>query len=709
MDKYFGEIQAGVKPAPLPVQDVTFESTRRISYEDPFASAPQLRIMYPSVEMYDDDGYALDFLCMLLSSDRKSPMYKIIVEEKKLASGISMYNSQMELAGMVSVQATTFPDVKLDEVYNAVGEAYARFEENGIDDKDLERYKTIMETQTYNRLVSDLNKALYMAQDNTFTGDPDHTMKELTKYRKVSKADIMRVYDKYIKGKNYLGISIVPAGETGLALSSSVPAVLNTEGLDEQELKSQAGGIIDDPYEKTPSLFDRSIEPPLMANTPELKVPEIWNITLGNGITVKGISYTELPLVNFYIRLNDGMLRDSPAEPGVAYMTAQMMNEGTALKTPEELQEAKGQLGASISVSAGTESMTISGMCLKKNFKEVIALVEEILLQPRWDEKSFGIVKERNLDNLRQSATQPSYIGSSLFRKLIFGRDNIISNTTVGTEESVSAITMDDLKAFYNVNISPSVAKMGFVGGLNSREVERALTSLTRNWEAKDVVRPVITITPQKPEAKLYFVDYPGASQSYIIMGNRATPLNSPSAFTDDIINDKLGGSAGSILFDVLRLKHGYTYGAYSGFMQGNYANSFSAYSSVQAIATKESLALFRDILSGYKDDYSSEYLETTRNSMLRTMNGSFETPGALLGMLQTIDYYDMPEDYVKRRETTLKTITLEQAKDAIARNIVFDNMVIVVVGDAQSQLANVKSLGLGAVLLVDRNGDPVK
>lgn len=707
--KYFEEIPAGVKPEVPKVQNVVFDSTKLIYYEDAFASAPLFELIYPSVEMYNEDGYALDFLTMLLAGDKKSPMYKVLVEEKKLMSDISMYNAQMELAGFIELGATTFPNIKMDSVYSGIEEAYKRFEQNGISDKDLERYKTMLETRAYNGLVSTNGKAITMAQDNVFGGTPDRTLKDIDKYRAVTKEDVMRVYDKYIKGKNYLAISIVPKGQADLALKGSVPAKVDQESIEEQELKSQAGSVVDDPYERTPSKIDRSIEPALMDNTPELKIPAIWNSTLTNGMIIKGIEYTELPLINFSIVLNDGMLLDSPTKPGVAYLTAQMMNEGTALKTPEELEEVMGQLGTSIRVSSGTESMTIGGVCLKKNFKKVMELVEEILLQPRWDEKSFALVKERTIDNIRQNASQPAYIGSSIFKKVIFGKESILSCDPSGTEESIAAITLDDLKAFYNTYISPSTAKMSFVGGLTQSEVKKTLASLNKNWKAKEVKQPQIAETSAKPEAKLYFIDYPGARQSYIMIGNKAMPMNSPEAYPASIVNDKLGASSGSILFDILRLQRGYTYGAYSGFSQGNYLNFFRASSSVQATVTKESLELFREILTGYGNEYSQEYLDVTLNSMLRTMNGAFETPGALMGMLQMINIYDMPEDFVKQRETTLKTMTLEQAKEHIAKDINYDNMVIIVVGDAESQLTNVKKANIGTMSVLDKNGNPVK
>lgn len=161
---------------------------------------------------------------------------------------------------MIVFDTKTFPNVKLDEVRAAYDEALARFEKNGIDPKDLERYKVQEETRTYNRLTSTNGKALSMARDNVFGGTPDRTLKDLERYRAVTPEDVMRVYEKYIKGKNLLSISIFPQNGQELALSGATQVFSDQESIEEQELNSESGKVVDDPYEKTPSAFDRSIE-----------------------------------------------------------------------------------------------------------------------------------------------------------------------------------------------------------------------------------------------------------------------------------------------------------------------------------------------------------------------------------------------------------------------------------------------------------------
>ena len=180
-----------------------------------------------------------------------------------------------------------------------------------------------------------------------------------------------------------------------------------------------------------------------------------------------------------------------------------------------------------------------------------------------------------------------------------------------------------------------------------------------------------------------------------------------PDAYPATIVNDKLGESSGSLLFEILRLQHGYTYGAYSGFSQNNRINTFQAWSSVQATVTKESLDLFRNILENYGEEYSQEWLDKSKESMLRTMCGAFETPNAQLNMLRTIALFGLPDDYVKQREQTLKSITLEEAKQIIEKYMDFNRMTVVVVGDAASQLENVRSLGFEPIVV--RLNEPIE
>ena len=138
----------------------------------------------------------------------------------------------------------------------------------------------------------------------------------------------------------------------------------------------------------------------------------------------------------------------------------------------------------------------------------------------------------------------PNYLASITFSKLVLGKDNVLSTDISGTPESVEAITMDDLKAFYDRNISPSAASFHIVGDVEQARVEKALSGLGERWPAKEVAMPSFVFPPSPEKAVLYFVDVPGAKQSVINIGNLALTRDNPDFYKAEVANYMLGGTA---------------------------------------------------------------------------------------------------------------------------------------------------------------------
>lgn len=703
IQKYFGEIKKGADVAKPEIKPLELKETKKVLWEDAYAKLPQLSVLYPTVESYNKDSYALQFFTSLFANGKKSPLYKIVVEEKKLAPSVGAYNGAREVAGYAQIGIRAFEGVNLNDVYSAIEEAYTRFEKDGVDEQELQKLKVMQEVMLYNRMSGVRGKALMMARDNEFGGKPDASFDELKKYQSVTKEDIMAVYEKYFKGKPYLALSIVPKGKPELALKESKPAAITVEKVEDQTLKSKGGKIVDDEYLRTESSFDRSDEPAYLPNTPSITVPPIWTGKLANGMGLYGITQSELPIIQVNISLKGGLLLDPANRSGLSYLNAQLMNEGTALKTPEELESAMGLLGASIRVSSGIEGMNISISCLSKNFKEVMALAEEMILQPRFDEKALERIKSKVKSTIRQNSVDPSEIAMSVSKRLLFGEQSILAQDTYGTDASLDSISMDDIKNFYNSFVSPSIANFNIAGAIDQKTCEKAIASLVEKWTAKDVSVPEPAAGVSAKRGQIYFVDYPGAPQSMIMVCKNGIPYNSPEYYPSVFANNNLGGGSQGRLFDVLRLQKGYTYGAYSEFEAQQFFNMFIAYSSVQGSTTKDALQTFKDLISNYGTEFNEEDLTKTKNSLLKAKAASFETLGDLVGMLTNISTYNLPFDYVKQQEETINTMTVERTKEIIGKELNANDMIYVVVGDARTQLNQLTSIGLGKPILVKR------
>ncbi len=700
IEKYFGEIKAHGDPKPMPKMPVTLDKTTKLYHEDNFARASKLTMVWPTVEDGHKDAYALQYLASLLSEGKKAPLYKVLVKEKNLTSYAAAYPYPKELAGEFYVSLTANHGVSLADAEDAIFEAFKKFEQEGFSEKDVERVKATLETDFYNGITSLIDKCFNLAMSNTFNNDPGYLVKDLANLKAVTKEDIIRVYEEYIKDKPYVATSFVPKGQVDLAAAGSEKAPIVEENVEDVVYKSAADHEMGELVE-TVSSFDRSVEPE-KGPMPEINLPQVWEKELSNGMKVYGVLHDELPLVSYELIIRGGHLLDSIDKPGVANLTAQLMNEGTKNKTPEELEEEIDFLGASINVRSGRETFIVSGNCLARNFEKTIDLVEEILLEPRWDEEEFELAKTRMINGIKRSKASADNVASRTFAKLLYGEDHIFGIPTSGTEKSVEAITLDDLKAYYAANISPTVASFEIAGDVSPARVEKALASISENWEKKNVKFPEYKLPEPIKESKVYFVDIPGAKQSALRVGNLAMKRSDKDYYPAYVMNYQLGGVFGSHINMMLREEKGYTYGARSGFSGTKIIGPFQASTSVITDATLESLEIIRDLTNAYKEGISDEELKFTQNAILKSNTRRFETMDNMLNMLWMIDYYGMPVDYIKGNEAVVKGMTLESHKALANKYLHPDKMIYLVVGDAATQLKPLKKLGFGEPVLLD-------
>jgi zinc protease len=608
--KYFGEIKPKTEVAKLEPQPVTLSKTKRLFHEDNFATAPQLNMVWPTPQQYTEDAYALDFLAELISSGKKAPLYQVLVKDKNLTSRTTAYNNSQELAGEFYITITANNGVNLNEVEAGIFEAFKIFEKEGVSGNDVERIKAGLETGFYNGIGSVLGKSFQLAQYNVFAGDPGFITTDIENIKKVTKEEVMRVYNKYIKDKPFIMTSFVPKGQLILITENSTKAPVVEEKISEniaKIVKNTNQEIL-----KTPSNFDRSVEPS-QGTSPKLNLPSTWTTSLKNGMKVYGIEQNEIPTVNFSLVMEGGHLLDDINKNGVANLITDIMMEGTANKTPQELEEEIEMLGARINMYTTRESIVISANCLVRNFDKTLALVEEILLEPRWDEEEFARIKIKTINEIKRSDANPNVVAGRVYNKILYGKNHIFSYPTSGTVASVEALTIEDLKTFYYKNFSPSISNFHIVGAITKADSKNILASFGEKWKAKEVIIPSYSIENNRNKASLYFVDIPGAKQSIINIGYISMARTDKDFYLAEVMNYKLGGSFSGNVNLILREEKGYTYGARTGFNGSKIKGTFKASSSVRTNTTGESVSIFKEEIADYKNGVSQEDLDFTK------------------------------------------------------------------------------------------------
>jgi len=641
----------------------------------------------------------------LFSRGKKAPLYKVIVEEEKLAPSASAFNGSQEITGAFRISVRAFPGTSLTDVENAITAAFARFEEEGFTEEDLGRIKAQVETSFYGGISSVMFKSFQLALYAEFGGSPGFIEEDIRNTLAVTPDDVWRVYNSYIKDKPLVLTSFVPMGQTDLVAEGSERFVIPE---DPAGLESAAAGMEVPPLDPIPSAFDRSVEP-AKGPVPAVTLPAVWTHTYTNGLRLFGIEQHEVPLVQFSLTLKGGMLLDDLDKVGVANLVSDVMMEGTANKTPLELEEAIDGLGANISMFTSRQSISLNANGLKSKAEEVFGLVEEILLEPRWDETEFARIKDQTVEALNRQRVNPGAVARNVFGTLVYGETSLLGRNTMGTEESVRSITMDDLRSYYAANISPSASYITIAGDITQAEAVELFRPLEGSWFAKDVPDPSYPEPEPMGGTALYFIDIPGSQQSQIYLGQLALPRTHPDFYATNVMNYQLGGSFNGVLNMILREEKGFTYGANSGFGGDLYSGTFQASSSVMSAATRESVEIFRDEIARYRKGISEEDLLFTRDAMTLSNTRRFETAGALLGMLGQIATYDLPFDYVAREEETVRSMTLDRHRELAQQYLDVDRMIYLVVGDAATQLDALRGLGFGNPILLDVNGRRVQ
>jgi zinc protease len=462
-------------------------------------------------------------------------------------------------------------------------------------------------------------------------------------------------------------------------------------------------------YSKATDTFDRSKQPAAGAN-PVVKVPALYQETLPNGLKVMGTKNTEIPAVTMRLSIRGGhrLEQSMPGKAGLAELTASMLNEGSEKYSGEELAAKLDRLGSDISVYAGDNETTVSVQSLTKHLPATLALLEQRLLHPRFDAKDFNRLKKQQLEKIANFANQPAVIADLTYNRLVYGSGNIAGTPVAGTTASVSSLTLDDVKDFYNKYYAPNVSYLVVVGDVDQPTLTPQLGFL-KSWAQKSVTIPTDVAGTQPDKTTVYFVNKPGAAQSEIRVGyltNLTYDATGPY-YRAYLANFLLGGAYNSRINQNLRENKGYTYGARSGFSGSRYAGPFTAQAGVRADATAASVKEFMSEITNYPIGISDDELAFLQSSVGQNDALRYETGQQKAGFLARLVEYNLDPNYVQQQSTLLKALKKDDVQASAKQYLPADKMYIVVVGDRAKAFPALGELGYPVVEL-DLEGNPV-
>ena len=600
---------------------------------------------------------------------------------------------------------TRSPGKNLADLEAIMRDSLAEFETRGVMDDDLRRVKADILADQIFGLESVSGKVSRLASNETFTGNPNQIQAEIARYEAVTKEDVVRVYQQYIKDKPAVIMSIVPKGQLDLIAHEDTwdryeRTIPESPEAGELELRIPQ----DD--------FDRSQKPASSGENPTITVPPIWRAELSNGIDVIGALNEETPTTAIQIRLAVGQNFESLDKLGLAQLSASMLDEATTASTNEELSNRLDKLGSTVSVSSGDDSTTLTLRSLTANLDETLAIAAEKLSSPKLDPADFARVKSQTLQSIEVAKTNAGVTANAATRRLLYGADNAFAHPNQGITSTVEGITLDDVRAFMDAHYSAERVSIIAVSDLGADDLkQRFESSFGSLWDRPAPQDPELKPVPPLAAGTLYFIHKPEAAQSEVRVGKPSMPRDFTGPFyRATLMNYALGGAFNSRINLNLREDKGYTYGARGGFLGDELVGRYTVSTAVRTDATAASIQeIFKEIESYYADGPTAAEVAFTKASIGQRDAREYETPSQKLNFLSDILLYELPDDFVDTQKGILAEVT-EEELDGLAKTRLGDgsDMILVVMGDKEVVLPSLSELGFN-VVEIDAEGHPVE
>jgi zinc protease len=470
-----------------------------------------------------------------------------------------------------------------------------------------------------------------------------------------------------------------------------------------------APAVVPEPPRVTPDAPFRE-HPPVAGPDVTFVPPQIQSFTLKNGVRVLLVERHDLPIVSVRVVVKAGA-GDLPNEPpGLVSFLGSMLEQGTAEKSALEISDAFESIGAQHSDWVDWDSGGAGVKVVTDKLDPALGLMGNVVVHPSFPEAEIERLKARRLASLQQEKNNPGAMWANATAASLYGRGHPYGQSLSGRVQDLSKLSHGALVKAHAALFAPSRAAIVVAGDVTKSVLAPKLEAAFGGWRGtgSPALAPKTPAAP-RDEARVVWVDKPGAPQSVVRLAEVGVPRLAADRDAISVMNAILGGMFSSRINLNLREEHAYTYGASSSFQMRHGAGHFSVGGNIVADKTAPTIVEIFKELRGMRDrPVSDEELQTAKENIKRAMPGRFETVGEVTGALSDIAVYGLPLDEYATRPARIDKITADDVLKAARAHLHPDAIKVVVVGDRAKLEPTLETLHLGPIEEVDPYGDPL-
>lgn len=433
-------------------------------------------------------------------------------------------------------------------------------------------------------------------------------------------------------------------------------------------------------------------ETPPAGGTPKAFVfPKQETYTLKNGMKVTLVQYGSVPKVAMQAVIRTGSINEQAENRWISDMVATLLKEGTTTRTPEDLARQTAEMGGSIFTAASSDKTTIGGEVLSEFDSKFLALIADVILNPKFAAEDLEKSKTNKLRELAVARAQAGTIAWEKFRETVF--PGHAYGVVSASDANVRSYTLDAVKAYYNNNYGAARTHLYVVGQFNTAGIKSAIGKAFGGWKkGPESIRSVPTIDASR---SFTLIDRPGAPQSTIYMGMPAVSPSDADYVKFVVMDSLLGSSFGSRITSNIRENKGYTYSPNSAvwhrFKTGYWYETADVTTESTGASIKEILF---EIERLQKESPSEAELQGIKNYLVGIYVLQNVTRNGVINQLENVNYNELPANYLDTYVQKLTAVSAKDVSDMASKYLKPEKMTIVVVGDKAKIAEQLKPYG---------------
>jgi len=672
--KFFGDIPAG---PPLIKPERWIAKRTEEKREIMFDNVPQARIykIWNVPERDTEAAAHFDLASSILVGGKNSPLYKELVYEKQIATNVSSFYYDREIAGMFFITADVVAGVDPAIVEQSMDEVMETFIKKGPSAKLLKAEKTKAIAgfiRGIQRIGGFGGKSDLLATCQTYTGNPGCYQESAKYLDAATSSKIKTTFAEWIDDTPYV-LTILPSDQYGLNDKS----------------------------------VDRSTGVPYPTEKVSFKFPTLQTATLSNGAKIVLAQRSDVPLVEMNFQFNFGYAQENNDELGFTNFMMDMLNEGTKKYSSLQFDEALDSLGSNLGFGSGLDTSVISLSSLKGNLADTLDLAKEALINPTFPQAEIDRIKSQTLASIVQEENRPASIAYRNIGKLLYGDTHPYGKplTGSGLSNTISSITRKNIIDLHARALSPDNLTFAVAGDIDLETLVDLLENKFGSWRGNSLTKlKALTTIALPTQRTVYLIDKPNAQQSFIVAGQLLPPSATDEEIKLDYMNYAIGGSFTSRLNMNLREDKSWSYGVRTRLASAKGQRAMLVTAPVQTDKTSESITEIVEEYAAYLSDTPVTEAELAKGKASKTLRlpGQFETLGALKSGVSGIVTYNRDLDYLNQLPRLLDEPTLEDVQNMAQSYIKPDQWIWLIVGDLSKIEEPIRNLNLGEMKVID-------